>query len=70
MIKLTNVILILANVLIFIVFQTVFFYFVGSQQMSKIIKNKTDIINKYLKISNIHKYETREFINSNEIIKR
>jgi amino acid transporter len=70
MIKLTNVILILANVLIFIVFQTVFFYFVGSQQMSKIIKNKTDIINKYLKISNIHKYETREFINSNEIKKR
>lgn len=70
MIKLTNFILILANVLIFIVFQTVFFYFVGSQQMSKIIKNKTDIINKYLKISNIHKYETREFINSNEIKKR
>ena len=69
MIKLTNFILILANVLIFIVFQTVFFYFVGSQQMSKIIKNKTDIINKYLKISNIHKYETREFINSNEIKK-
>jgi Ca2+/Na+ antiporter len=35
--------------------------------MGKIIENKTGIVNEYLKLNNIHKYETKDFINSNDI---
>jgi amino acid transporter len=67
MIKLTSVILILANVLVFIIFQVIFFYFIGSDQLNTLIGEKVDIVNEYLKYNPDYKSKLKDYIDSNEI---
>ena len=62
-----NIIIILTNVLIFILFQTVFFYLVGSEQLGKIIEDKVGIVNEYLQLNNNHKQKLKKLINTNKI---
>jgi hypothetical protein len=50
-----------------VLFQTVFFYLVGSQQLGKIVENKVDIVNEYLRLNNDHKHEIKKLINTNNI---
>ena len=69
MLGLSNIILILLNVLIFIIFQTIFFYFVGSKQLDIIISDKVDIINSYISKNSAAKEELKAFISTDEISK-
>lgn len=67
MIKLTSAILILANVLVFIIFQVTFFYFIGSEQLNTLIGEKVDIVNEYLKYNPDYKSTLKDYIESNEV---
>lgn len=67
MIKLTSIILILANVLVFIIFQVIFFYFIGSEQLNTLIGEKVDIVNEYLKYNSDYKSTLKDYIESNEV---
>lgn len=64
---LNQVILIFVNVLVFIVIQTFFFYFVGSQQLNDIIVNKMGIIKSFIKYDNSYKNKVKNYVKSKPI---
>ena len=64
---LNNIILIFVNVLIFILMQTIFFYFVGSRQLEKVINDKVDIVNQYMKYDSSYKSKIKEYMNTEKI---
>lgn len=68
MLQLSHIILILLNVLIFIIFQTIFFYFVGSKQIDIIVEDKMDIINTYLSYNTTAKNNLKTYLESNSDI--
>ena len=64
---LNHVILISVNILAFIVIQTSFFYFVGSQQLNKVITNKIGIIKSFIKYDDSYKTGVKNFVKSKSI---
>lgn len=62
----SNVFIVLLNALFFMIVQTLFFYFIASNQIDDIIVSKVELINKYAEYDgNLNNY-LKEYINSDE----
>jgi hypothetical protein len=58
----SNMIIILANVFVYMLIQTLFFYFIASKQFNNLLINKVDIVNDYISVDKNANNNMRQFL--------